>query len=200
MLLQLQSCYICLNFGFIKNSICYFPLWQKKCLFITEMVLVFLEDSYLPCIHLDMKSTAFVVGTLLNTTNTERFSIVMFSWQPFSAFWFTALYTPGGWDPNWMVKNTATLTSKIAVPSQRERSNHNIPDFNKHHKQGMSLVKIYWRHVIFKPMVFRFIWAKQKWKFMRDRCKLSFPLPLAALLLALLTINGELALDFMTGK
>ena len=35
---------------------------------------------------------------------------------------------------------------------------------------------------------------------MRDRCKLSFPLPLASLLLALLTISGELALDFMTGK
>ena len=81
MLLQLHSCCICLNFGFIKNSICYFSLWRKKCLFITAMVLVFLEDIYLPCIHLDMKSTAFVVGTLLNTTNTARFSIVMFSWQ-----------------------------------------------------------------------------------------------------------------------
>ena len=41
------------------------------------MVLVFLEDIYLPCIHLDMKSTAFVGGTLLDTTNTERFSIVI---------------------------------------------------------------------------------------------------------------------------
>ena len=35
------------------------------------------------------------------------------------------------------------------------------------------------RCVIFQPMVFRFVWAKQKWKFIRDRCKLFFP-PLPA--------------------
>ena len=29
-------------------------------------------------------------------------------------------------------------------------------------------------------MVFPFVWAKYKWNFMRDRCKLSFPLSLAA--------------------
>ena len=29
-------------------------------------------------------------------------------------------------------------------------------------------------------MVFPFVWAKYKWKFMIDRCKLSFPRPLAA--------------------
>ena len=96
MLLQLHSCCICLNFGFIKNSICYFSLWRKKCLFITAMVLVFLEDIYLPCIHLDMKSTAFVVGTLLNTTNTERFRIPMFSWQPlFSLLICQLMYSAG---------------------------------------------------------------------------------------------------------
>ena len=33
------------------------------------------------------------------------------------------------------------------------------------------------RNVIFQPMVFPFVSAKYKWKFMRDRCKLSFPLP-----------------------
>ena len=32
--------------------------------------------------HLDLKSTDFVVGKLLNTTNTMRLSIVMLSWQP----------------------------------------------------------------------------------------------------------------------
>ena len=96
MLLQLQSCCICLNFGFIKNSICYFPLWRKKCLFITAMVLVFLEDIYLPGIHLDMKSTTFVVGKLLNTTNTERFSIPMFSWQTlFSLLICQRIYSGG---------------------------------------------------------------------------------------------------------
>ena len=36
------------------------------------------------------------------------------------------------------------------------------------------------RNVIFQPMVFPFVLAKYKWNFMRDRCKLSFPLPLAA--------------------
>ena len=36
------------------------------------------------------------------------------------------------------------------------------------------------RNVIFQPMVFPFVWAKYKWNFMRDGCKLSFPWPLAA--------------------
>ena len=40
------------------------------------------------------------------------------------------------------------------------------------------------RKVIFQPMVFPFVWAKCKWNFMRESCKLSFPLPLAALPLA----------------
>ena len=39
------------------------------------------------------------------------------------------------------------------------------------------------RNVIFQPMVFPFVWAKYKWTFIRGRCKLSFPLPLAASLL-----------------
>ena len=40
------------------------------------------------------------------------------------------------------------------------------------------------RKVIFQPLVFPFVWAKCKWNFMRESCKLSFPLPLAALPLA----------------
>ena len=35
------------------------------------------------------------------------------------------------------------------------------------------------RNVIFQPMVFPFVWAKYKWKFVRDGCKLSFRRPLA---------------------
>ena len=35
-------------------------------------------------------------------------------------------------------------------------------------------------YLIFHPMEFPFVWAKYKWKFMRDRCKLSFPQPFAA--------------------
>ena len=35
-----------------------------------------------PHIRLDIKSTDFVVGKRLNTTNEVRFSIAMFSWQP----------------------------------------------------------------------------------------------------------------------
>jgi len=65
------------------------------------MVFVFLEDINLPRIHLDMKSTAFVVGTLLNTTNTERFSIIMFSWQPLFSLLICQL------------KNSAVLRSKV---------------------------------------------------------------------------------------
>ena len=33
------------------------------------------------------------------------------------------------------------------------------------------------RNVIFQPMVIPTVWAKYKWKIMRDRCKLSFPRP-----------------------
>ena len=40
------------------------------------------------------------------------------------------------------------------------------------------------RNIIFQPMVFPFLWAKYKWKFVRDGCKLSFRRPLAASLLA----------------
>ena len=47
------------------------------------MVFFFLEEIYLPRIHLDMKSTDFVLRKPLNTTNAVRFCIVMFSWQPF---------------------------------------------------------------------------------------------------------------------
>ena len=46
----------------------------------------------------------------------------------------------------------------------------------------------YISHKNFQPVVFSFVWAKYKWKFMRDRCKLSFPRPLAPpLLLTTLT-------------
>ena len=49
---------------------------------------------------------------------------------------------------------------------------------------GLLSINFVFRNVIFQPMVFPFVWAKYKWNFMRDRCKLSFPLPLAASLLA----------------
>ena len=51
-----------LAYGVIKNRIRYFP----RC----------------PRIRLDIKSTDFVVGKRLNTTNVVRFSMKMFSWQP----------------------------------------------------------------------------------------------------------------------
>ena len=65
---------------------------------------------------------------------------------------------------------------------------------------GMSTIKVNWRCNIFQPMIFCFVCAKQKWKFIRDHCKVSFPPPLTALLLALtcvllqltsLAIHGE---------
>ena len=45
---------------------------------------------------------------------------------------------------------------------------------------GLLSIKFDFRNVIFQPMVFPFVWAKYKWKVMRDRCKLSFPRSLAA--------------------
>ena len=46
---------------------------------------------------------------------------------------------------------------------------------------GMSSIKINWRCIpVFQPIVFRFIWVKQKWKFTIDCCKLCFSLPLTA--------------------
>ena len=45
---------------------------------------------------------------------------------------------------------------------------------------GLLSINFDFRNVIFQPMVFPFVWAKYKWNFIRDRCKLSFPLPLAA--------------------
>ena len=44
---------------------------------------------------------------------------------------------------------------------------------------GLLSINFVFRNVIFQPMVFPFVWAKYKWNFMRDRCKLSFLRPLA---------------------
>ena len=41
---------------------------------------------------------------------------------------------------------------------------------------GLLSINFVFRNVIFQPMVFPFVSAKYKWNFMRDRCKLSFPL------------------------
>ena len=40
---------------------------------------------------------------------------------------------------------------------------------------GLLSINFDFRNVIFQPVVFPFVWAKYKWKFMRDRCKLSLP-------------------------
>ena len=53
-----------------------------------------------------------------------------------------------------------------------------------HRRSGCQLsllsINFDFRNVIFQPIVFPFVWVKYKWNFMRDRCKLSFPRPLAA--------------------
>ena len=50
-----------------------------------------------------------------------------------------------------------------------------------HRRSGCQLsllsINFDFRNVIFQPMVFPFVWANYQWNFMRDRCKLSFPLP-----------------------
>ena len=44
---------------------------------------------------------------------------------------------------------------------------------------GLLSINFDFRNVIFQPIVFPFVWAKGKWNFMKDRCKVPFPLPLA---------------------
>ena len=60
---------------------------------------------------------------------------------------------------------------------------------------GMSSIKITWRCDIFQPMVLSFLWAKQKWKFLRDPptrlCRLLARTVLSQF--ASLAIHGELA-------
>ena len=58
---------------------------------------------------------------------------------------------------------------------------------------GLLSINFDFPNVIFHPMLFPFVWVKYKWKFMRHCCKLSFPQPLMASPLALLTQIGELA-------
>ena len=56
----------------------------------------FLEEIYLKHMNLDLKSADFVVGKLLNTTNTMRLTIVMLSWQPrFSLLICCFIYSVG---------------------------------------------------------------------------------------------------------
>ena len=43
---------------------------------------------------------------------------------------------------------------------------------------GLLSINFDFPNVIFHPMLFPFVWAKYKWKFMRHCCKLSFPQPL----------------------
>ena len=45
---------------------------------------------------------------------------------------------------------------------------------------GLLSLNFNFRNVIFQPMVFPFVWAKYKWRFVRDGCKVSFRRPLAA--------------------
>ena len=47
------------------------------------------------------------------------------------------------------------------------------------------------QNVIFQPMLFPFVWVKYKWKFMRDRYRLSFPQPLEASPLAQALSRGS---------
>lgn len=42
---------------------------------------------------------------------------------------------------------------------------------------GLSSMNFNFWNVIFQPVVFRFVWVKQKWKFISDCCQLSFSSP-----------------------
>ena len=60
----------------------------------------------------------------------------------------------------------------------------NLSRWRRRCELGLLPINFVFRNVIFLPIVFSFVLAECKWNFMRDRYKLSFPLPLAALPLA----------------
>ena len=125
-----------------------------------------------------------------NTTNVVRFCIVRFSWQPFLSRLICRFISSAGLRSH----STPTQSSEIIHQSHKKRAirgYHNIPDFCKHPVSKWT--QALWRVIkechqssLVQPIVFYCvynIWAKQKMKIW-DRCKLSFPPPLEALLLA----------------
>ena len=185
----------------LSLEISYFPLCQNNVVFITAVVYFFSWEIDLPCIHLDIESTDFVVGKLLNTTNVVRFSIITFYWQPLPSLLICFLWPrlrskldgkklqPHS-PPKWFIdhrrrERPCSLPDEgvIIFPISGSIVFLNVWQTFMVGQPRISSIKINWRCVIFQAMVFPFVWAKQKWKFIRDRCKLSFPPPLAALLL-----------------
>ena len=73
--LSLQAAASCLNFGTITKSHLLLSTWTKKRLFILQWFSFFLEEIDVWRICLDMKSTDFVVGKFLDTTNTVRLGL-----------------------------------------------------------------------------------------------------------------------------
>ena len=109
------------------------------------------------------------------------------------------------WEPNLTHREQLSLTEgeRVFLPlpvdllfrrefsdRQHNKSNTGFGDksmlflhFPRKFRAGqLSLLSINFnfRNVVFQPMIFPFVWAKYKWKFMRDRCKLSFRRPFAA--------------------
>ena len=152
---------------------------------------------YIPWEQRFLSCMSFSIYRVVCMACLLRSWFVFVLWETFAAscLWFTlsmlfrqpqnfSLYFPRGWDLNWMVKKTATQSLEIvhcwAISFLvREMSNHNIPSsiFQKSivflkvwqsFMPGMSSIKINWWCIIFQTMVFRFGWAKQKWKFIRD--------------------------------
>ena len=56
----------------------------------------------------------------------------------------------------------------------------NLSRWRRRCELGLLPINFVFRNAIFQPIVFSFFLEECKWNFMRDRCKLSFPLPFAA--------------------
>ena len=126
-------------------------------------------------------------------TNKNILYLSVWTWRiAFSCTWFSF--------PSTRTTNSVRLSSARNILFARITSNEPVcfegwnkfsvpiwfpwePNLSHRRREcllGLLSINFDFRNVIFQPIVFPFVWAKYKWNFMRDRCKLSFPLPLAA--------------------
>ena len=124
---------------------------------------------------------------------------------------FADLYIPRDWDPNWTVKKIQPHSPQKSFTDHRRREWSrlspekgviitfpisvsivflNVQQTFTAGQPGMSSIKITRRDDIFQPTVLSFVWAKQKWKFLRDPPYAALPLARACRSLA---IHRELA-------
>ena len=160
----------------MKNRIHYFP--------------------HCPRIRLDIKSTDFVFGKLLNPTNAVTFSMALFSWQPLLRILICRFIYSARLRSKLNGKKIQPYNPQKSFTDHRRREWScfspekgviitlpisvrmflNVQQTFTAGQPGMSSIKITWRCDIFQPMVLSFLWAKQKWKFLRDPSYAALPL------------------------